>query len=270
MADWILAHEPAIRLAAFLGVFAAMATLEAVIPRRARTLPRARRWPGNLGIVAVDTLLARVLVPTTAVAVAMLAAERGWGLLALVAWPSRLEIALAVAALDLAIWAQHVAFHHVPWLWRLHRMHHTDLDLDVTSGARFHPVEILLSLAIKFVVVVALGAPALAVLIFEVLLNATSMFSHSNVAMPAWLDRGLRLLLVTPDMHRIHHSIHRDETDSNYGFCAPWWDRMFGTYRAAPRDGQEAMTLGISQFRDPGELRLDRLITQPFRDDPRR
>jgi sterol desaturase/sphingolipid hydroxylase (fatty acid hydroxylase superfamily) len=267
MEDWLLAREPAIRLAAFLGVFAAMAAWEAAAPRRARATTRRARWPGNLGIVAVDTLLVRLVAPTSAVALAALAQSRGWGVLGALALPSWLEVVVAVALLDLAIWAQHVVFHRVPALWRLHRMHHADLDLDVSSGARFHPLEILLSIAIKFMVIVALGAPALAVLIFEVALNACSMFNHSNVAIPARVDATLRRLLVTPDMHRVHHSARRDETDSNFGFCLPWWDRLFGTYREAPRAGHDGMTIGLPEFRDPGELRLDRMLTQPFRED---
>jgi sterol desaturase/sphingolipid hydroxylase (fatty acid hydroxylase superfamily) len=267
MSDWLLDHEPAIRLGAFLGVFAAMAAWEAAAPRRPRTLPRAARWPGNLGVVAVDALLLRFAVPGSAVAVAAIADSRGWGVLGALALPGWLEAALAVALLDLAIWAQHVVFHRLPPLWRLHRMHHADLDLDVSSGGRFHPLEILLSIAIKFTVIVALGASPLAVLIFEVLLNASSMFNHSNVAIPQAVDRLLRLAVVTPDMHRVHHSVRRDETDSNFGFCMPWWDRAFGTYAAAPRAGQEGMTIGLPAFRDPAELRLDRLLTQPFRSD---
>jgi sterol desaturase/sphingolipid hydroxylase (fatty acid hydroxylase superfamily) len=170
-------------------------------------------------------------------------------------------------ALDLAIYLQHVLFHAVPALWRLHRVHHADLEIDVTTGARFHPIEILLSMGIKLGVVAALGTPAAAVLIFEVLLNATSMFNHSNVRMPLWLDRVVRWVVVTPDMHRVHHSIVARETNSNFGFNLPWWDRLFGTYRAQPAAGHEAMIIGIDQFRDPAERRLDRMLTQPFRDD---
>jgi sterol desaturase/sphingolipid hydroxylase (fatty acid hydroxylase superfamily) len=177
-----------------------------------------------------------------------------------------LELLLALFLLDLAIYLQHRLFHYVPVLWRLHRMHHADLDVDVTTGARFHPVEILLSLGIKFGVILASGAPALAVLLFEIGLNATSMFNHSNVRMPYAVERLLRWFVVTPDMHRVHHSVVRRETDSNFGFNFPWWDRLFGTYRSQPEAGHEAMTLGIGQFRDPRELRLDRMLTQPFRD----
>ncbi|MFC7693390.1 sterol desaturase family protein [Paeniroseomonas aquatica] len=234
-------------------------------PRRPQAIGRARRWPGNLGIVLLDTLLLRILFPTAAVGLALLAEARGWGLLPLLGAPAWLAIPLSVLLLDLAIYAQHVAFHAVPILWRLHRMHHADLELDVTSGLRFHPLEIILSMLIKLAVVLALGVPALAVLAFEVLLNASAMFSHGNVRLPLGLDRALRRVIVTPDMHRIHHSIRREETDSNYGFNLAWWDRLFGTYRAQPRAGQLGLTIGIGQFRDPAELQLDRMLLQPFR-----
>ena len=257
--------EPYIRLGAFLGVFAAMALWEFLAPRRARSVSRWVRWPNNLAITAVNTALVRVIFPTAAVGLALLGEARGWGVLNALALPQWLKVAAAVVALDLVIYLQHVMFHAVPAFWRLHRMHHADLDFDVTTGARFHPVEILLSMLIKLAAVAALGAPALAVLIFEVLLNATSMFNHSNVRLPAALDRALRLVVVTPEMHRVHHSILPYETNSNFGFNAPWWDRLFGTYRAEPEAGHEAMTIGIAQFRDPRELWLDRLLTQPLR-----
>jgi sterol desaturase/sphingolipid hydroxylase (fatty acid hydroxylase superfamily) len=197
----------------------------------------------------------------------MFAASRGWGCFNYLAWPTWLENLVAVLLMDLAIYLQHRLFHRVPALWRLHRMHHADLDVDVTTGARFHPLEILLSLGIKFVVVVGVGASPVSVLVFEILLNATSMFNHSNVRVPPGVERVLRLLVVSPDMHRVHHSIVRRETDSNFGFNFPWWDRIFGTYRPQPEAGHQAMTLGIEPFRDPKELRLDRMLTQPFRED---
>jgi sterol desaturase/sphingolipid hydroxylase (fatty acid hydroxylase superfamily) len=181
--------------------------------------------------------------------------------------PAWLAGVLGFLLLDLVIYIQHVLFHRVPVLWRLHRMHHADLDIDVTTGLRFHPIEIVISIFIKIAVVIAFGIPAIAVLAFEVALNATSMFNHSNVEMPQWLDRTVRLFVVTPDMHRVHHSIHRRETDSNFGFNLPWWDWAFGTYRAQPEAGHLAMTIGLPMFRDPVELRLDRLLTQPFRED---
>jgi sterol desaturase/sphingolipid hydroxylase (fatty acid hydroxylase superfamily) len=269
MPNSVLSYEPFIRLSAFAGVFALMAAWELWAPRRPQAIGRSRRWPGNLGLVVVDTLAVRLMVPMAAVGIALLAEERGWGLLHQFSLPAWLEVATAVVVLDLAIYGQHVAFHAVPVLWRLHRMHHADLEFDVTTGLRFHPIEVVLSMVIKIAVVVALGAPALAVLIFEVLLNATSMFNHSNVRLPAKLEPMLRWLMVTPDMHRVHHSILRRETDSNFGFNLPWWDQLFGTYRAAPEAGHDGMTLGIEAFRDPVELRLDRLLTQPLRNDGR-
>lgn len=257
--------EPAVRLGCFLGVFALMAVWEALSPRCVRTQPRRRRWPGNWGIVLVDTLAVRVLLPAGAVGAALVAEQRGWGLFH--AWDLSPCIAgiLSVLLLDLAIYLQHVLFHAVPALWRLHRMHHADLDFDVTTGFRFHPVEIVLSMGIKLAVVVALGAPPVAVLIFEVLLNATSQFNHGNVRIPAALDRALRRFMVTPDMHRVHHSVLARETNSNFGFNLPWWDRLLGTYRAQPEAGHDGMIIGIEQFRDAKELRLGRMLVQPLR-----
>ena len=268
MTDTAVSGEAFIRLACFFGVLAAMAGWEALAPRRSRSVSRLARWPNNLGIVVVDTLLVRLLFPTLAIGMALLAAERDWGLFNNLVVPYWLAVLVSVVLLDLAIYFQHVMFHAVPALWRLHRMHHADLDFDVTTGVRFHPIEILLSMGLKIMIVVALGTPALAVLIFEVLLNATSMFNHGNVRIPRGLDRVLRWLVVTPEMHRVHHSILARETNSNFGFNLPWWDRLFGTYRAQPQAGHEAMTIGIEQFRDPKFLRLDRLLVQPFIGDP--
>ena len=256
-----------IRLGAALSVFAVMALWEVFSPRRAMLVGRARRWPSNLGILVLDALLVRLLIPVAAVGVAVIATQRGWGLLNITPWPAWLEMLAGFLALDLAIYAQHVAFHKVPVLWRLHRMHHADLDIDVSTGLRFHPIEIILSMLIKIAVVILIGVPPIAVVAFEVVLNATSMFNHSNAAMPSWLDRIVRLVVVTPDMHRVHHSVLRHETDSNFGFNLPWWDRLFGTYRPQPEAGHDRMTIGLPAFRDREELRLDRLITQPFRDD---
>jgi sterol desaturase/sphingolipid hydroxylase (fatty acid hydroxylase superfamily) len=267
MGDVLFGYEDYIRLAAFGGVFAIMAAWEFVGPRRNQSIGRGRRWPSNLGVVMVDTLLVRVLFPTTAVGLALFAEAHGFGLFNVVAPPAWLAVAASVVILDFAIYLQHVLFHAVPALWRLHRMHHADLEFDVTTGLRFHPIEILLSMVIKLAVVAALGAPAVSVLIFEVLLNATAMFNHSNVRIPLGLDRILRWFVVTPDMHRVHHSIVVRETNSNFGFNLPWWDRLFGTYRAQPAAGHEAMTIGIEQFRDPRELGLDRMLVQPFRSD---
>jgi sterol desaturase/sphingolipid hydroxylase (fatty acid hydroxylase superfamily) len=267
MESYLLQHEPWVRMGAFGLVFGAMALWELLAPRRILAHARARRWPANLGIVVLDTLLVRLILPTAAVGLAVVAAERGWGLLNQLQLPVWLAFVLAVLALDLLIYVQHVLFHAVPALWRLHRMHHADLDFDVTTGARFHPVEILLSAGIKLAAVAALGPSALAVLVFEVLLNATAMFNHGNVRLPAGVDRWLRWIAVTPDMHRVHHSIATRETNRNFGFNLPWWDRLFGTYLAQPAAGHERMTIGISQFRDPAELRLHRMLLQPFRDD---
>jgi sterol desaturase/sphingolipid hydroxylase (fatty acid hydroxylase superfamily)/rhodanese-related sulfurtransferase len=267
LADILLNYEPAIRIGAFGGVFAAMALWEVLAPRRRHAVGRLRRWPGNLGIVALDSLLVRLAFPTAAVGTALAAQANGWGLLPALALPPVAAVIAGVMLLDLAIYLQHMLFHAVPVLWRVHRMHHADLEVDATTGVRFHPIEILLSLGIKFAVIAALGAPVVAVVIFEVLLNATSLFNHGNVRLPARLDRWLRWLVVTPEMHRVHHSIVRRETNSNYGFNLPWWDRLFGTYRAQPEAGHQGMTIGIEQFRNPGELRLDRLLTQPFRDE---
>lgn len=260
-------NELVLRLVLFLGILVLVAAWEAMAPRRHRQLARWVRWPSNLGIVVLNTALVRLSFPISAVALALLCEQRGWGLLNSVELPRWLAIVLAVLALDLAIYLQHVLFHAVPALWRLHRMHHADLDLDVTTGARFHPIEILASMIVKLATVTALGAPAEAVLAFEILLNATSMFNHANIRMPTACDRMLRWIVVTPDMHRVHHSIVPQETNSNFGFNMPWWDRLFGTYRPQPAAGHEAMTIGIAQFRAPREQWLDRMLTQPFRED---
>ena len=257
--------EIALRVTCAIAVFAAMAAWEVLAPRRSLSIGRLPRWPSNIGIVVVDALVVRLVIPAAAVGASLYAAGHGIGLFH---W---LDLRLSVAAvlgfliLDLVIYAQHVAFHHLPWLWRLHRMHHADLDIDVTTGLRFHPFEILISLAIKIAAVMAFGIPPVAVILFEIVLNATAMFNHSNVAMPPRLDRIVRLVLVTPDMHRVHHSIVRAETDSNFGFNLAWWDRLFKTYRPQPQAGHDGMTIGLPIFRDRKELRLDRLLIQPFR-----
>ena len=262
----LLAAEPALRLSAFLAVLAAMAGWELLAPRRALRLPRRARWPSNVGIVVLNTIIVRLLFPSAAVGVALAAEARGWGLLhqGVPAWAA---IAASVVLLDLAIYLQHVMFHAVPALWRLHRMHHADLDLDVTTGARFHPAEIVLSMLIKFAVIAALGVPAAAVVLFEVLLNATSMFNHGNVGIAPGIEKPLRWLLVTPDMHRVHHSVERDETNSNFAFNLSLWDRLFGTYRAQPRAGHDAMTLGILEFRQTADCAgLGGMLAMPFHD----
>ena len=259
--------EPLLRAAVFFGVLLAMAVWEALAPRRHQPQQRLRRWPGNLSIVVLNSVLVRLVFPAGAMGVALFAAARGWGIFNLVDLPAWLSLTVSVLLLDLVIYLQHWAFHVVPPLWRLHRMHHADTALDATSGARFHPVEIALSMLIKSAMVLIIGASPLAVLIFEVLLNATAMFNHGNVAIPAPVDRILRCLVVTPDMHRVHHSVLRQETDSNFGFNLPWWDRLFGTYRAQPEAGHAAMTIGLPAFRTADDARLDRMLLQPLRSD---
>jgi sterol desaturase/sphingolipid hydroxylase (fatty acid hydroxylase superfamily) len=262
------AIEPMLRFGAFLGVFAIMALWEALSPRRAQVRTRRERWPNNLGLLALDAFVLRLVAPGAAIAVALAGEAGGWGLLPALAVPAWFAVPAAVILLDLAVWFQHVTFHAVPALWRLHRVHHTDVDYDVTTGTRFHPVEILISTGVKCAAVVAIGAPAIAVLAFEILLNATAVFNHANVRMPHRLEAWLRLFVVTPDMHRVHHSTAYNEANSNFGFNMPWWDRLFGTYRAQPAAGHEAMTIGVDAFRDRADLRLDRLLVQPFRDTP--
>jgi sterol desaturase/sphingolipid hydroxylase (fatty acid hydroxylase superfamily) len=268
MTELILDNETPIRLGIFLGVLVLVAASEALSPRRLRAFSRWRRWPSNFGIVVLNTVVLRLLFPVAAVGMAWYAREHGWGLFNAVQAPAALAIVVSVVALDLFIYLQHVMFHAVPALWRLHRMHHADLDFDVTTGARFHPIEIVLSMVIKLAAVVVLGAPPVAVVIFEVILNATAMFNHGNLRLPLAVDRVLRLIVVTPDMHRVHHSIEPSETNSNFGFNLPWWDRLLGTYRAQPAAGHEAMTIGIEQFREADDLRLDRMLIQPFRGAP--
>ena len=265
MSDLIGAGEAVTRLGFFLGILALVALWEFALPRRRLTQPRWLRWYANLGIVALNTALVWLLLPLAPIAVAVMAESRGWGLLNLVGLPFWLEIVLAVVVLDLVIYLQHVMFHALPALWRFHRMHHADLDFDVTTGSRFHPLEIIVSILIKMAAVVLIGPPAVAVLIFEILLNGSSMFNHGNVRLPATLDRVLRWLVVTPDMHRVHHSDIPAETNSNFGFNLPWWDRLFGTYRAQPRLGHEHMTIGVDAFRAPRELHLHRMLVQPLR-----
>jgi sterol desaturase/sphingolipid hydroxylase (fatty acid hydroxylase superfamily) len=257
--------ESTVRLGSFLVVFAAMALWETLRPFRAQGVGRGARWPHNLGLLAVDVVVLRVVAPGAALAVA-LAAERGqWGLVHALGLPAWAAVPLAVALLDLAIYMQHVMFHAVPTLWRLHRVHHADLEVDLTTGTRFHPLEILVSTGIKCAAVAAIGAPVVAVLAFEVILNATAVFNHANVSLPRPLDRALRWLLVTPDMHRVHHSMRHEESSSNFGFCLAWWDRVFGTYRPEARG---ELRYGVDAFREPGDSRLDRLLLQPFRETP--
>lgn len=249
--SYLLEHEVALRLGLFVLVFGAMAGWEIVAPRRELALSKPRRWLSNLGIVVLNSVLLRLMFPLAAVSLAALAEARGWGLLNQYEIPVAFAVVASVVALDLAIYLQHVMFHAVPALWRLHRVHHADLDFDVTTGARFHPIEILLSMLIKMAAVMVLGPPAVAVMIFEVLLNATAMFNHGNVRLPAALDGVLRLLVVTPDMHRVHHSVEEHETNSNFGFNLSLWDRIFRSYKAQPDAGHARMTIGIRDMREP-------------------
>ena len=257
--------EPFLRFAIFLAVFATLALLEVLAPRRRLERSRRSRWTSNLGLMLLYTAGLRLAAPLGAFGAALWASRNGWGVLNVIAVPSWLAVPLAVVLLDLIVYGQHVALHRVPWLWRLHRVHHADVGFDLTTGVRFHPLEIAGSAALKAAAVIALGAPALAVLVFEVLLSATALFTHANLKAPLGLDRALRLLVVTPDMHRVHHSTIRAETDSNFGFNLSIWDRLFRTYRRQPRLGQDGVVFGLPAFREPREDRLDHLILQPFR-----
>lgn len=255
-----MTDEAALRLGVFLGVLGAAALWEALAPARPRKLSRAWRWSNNLALVALDSVLVRLLLPGIAIAAALWAQGQGWGLLNLAPIPAWLAFVVAVVALDLAIWAQHVAMHKVPILWRLHRVHHADPDFDATTGLRFHPIEILLSALYKAAIAVALGAPPEAVLVFEILLNAGSLFTHANARLPQALDSAMRRVFVTPSMHRVHHSPERIETDSNYGFNLAVWDRWFGTYRESSARGE----IGLGRFGARPDQRLDKLLLQPL------
>ena len=256
--------EQTLRFFAFTGVLLIIALWESIAPRRPLQDSKRRRWFTNLSLVVIDTALVRLLFPILPVALAQLAEERGWGLFNLLEMTLWLRILLSFVILDFIIYLQHFLFHHTPILWRLHRMHHTDLDLDVTSGNRFHPLEIIISTLIKMAAAIILGTPAQAVFIFEVVLNACAMFNHGNIKLPAAFDRLLRLFLVTPDMHRVHHSTLVRETNSNFGFNLPWWDRICGTYRPHPEKGHLDMIIGLKEYRDPHRLTLLRLLIQPF------
>ena len=264
--QFVLGHELDIRLGFFLGVFALVALWEVFAPRRALTLSRTLRWSHNLGLVVLNTVLLRLLSPIAQVGLASFCAANGWGLLNHFAVPFWLAVPVAVIAMDFVIWLQHVMVHAVPLLWRLHQVHHADQDYDLTTGARFHPIEIALSMLIKLATITVLGPSVLAVVIFEVMLNATAMFNHGNIRLPVKLDGALRLFLVTPDMHRVHHSVESDESNSNFGFSLTWWDRLFGTYRAQARAPQESMTIGLRGHTNPSEVaRLDGMLMMPFK-----
>ena len=263
--DFVQQNEIAIRLGFFFSIFAVMATWEIIAPRRTLTVSKAVRWANNLGLVFLNTLVLRLLFPAAAIGMAAFAAEHGWGLLNYYSLPFALSVVLAVVAMDFIIYLQHVLVHAVPALWRLHRVHHADLDYDVTTGARFHPIEIVLSMLIKFATIIVLGAPVLAVMVFEVVLNAMAMFNHSNVRLPRGIDRIVRLFVVTPDMHRVHHSTEDNEANSNFGFNLSLWDRLFGTYIDQPREGHDRMTIGIHKYRDPKQVSwLPGMLALPF------
>ena len=264
MQELVVELEPQFRLGAFLGVFVLVALWEIVAPRRRLRVSKAVRWTSNIGIVVLDTALVRLVFPAAAAGIAAEVGSLGWGVFNALAWPFWVEVLLAVVLLDLVLYWQHVVFHAVPGLWRLHMVHHADLDIDLTTGVRFHPFEILLSMVIKVVAIGALGAAPVAVILFEIVLSATSIFNHGNVVLPSGLDRLLRLVVVTPDMHRVHHSVVARETNSNFGFNLPWWDRLFGTYRARPAAGHEGMTIGLEQFRDPRLQWLWHMLALPF------
>ena len=266
MNEFIMANEKIIRMSIFFGILIVMAIWERVAPRRALTISKTVRWVNNLGLVFFNSFLLRVLFPAAAVGVAAFASEQGWGLLNYYEVPFLLAVVSSVIVMDFIIYLQHVLVHAVPLLWRLHRVHHADVDFDVTTGARFHPIEIILSMLIKFATIVVLGPPVVAVVLFEIILNATAMFNHSNIRLPSGLDKRLRLLLVTPDMHRVHHSTEDDEANSNFGFSLPWWDRLFGTYRDQPRGGHEGMTIGIRKYREPKQVAwFIGMMTLPFK-----
>ena len=254
--------EGALRLSIFLGVLILMSALEALFPARDRLQKRSSRWFTNLGLVIIDTLAIRLLFPIIAVGAALWASTNGWGLLNIISMPTWLAVVLAVIILDMMIYWQHVAFHKIPVLWRLHKVHHADRDLDASSGLRFHPVEIVISMIYKMVVVVALGAPVVAVIIFEILLNACALFNHANVRLPGWIERPLRLVMVTPKLHRIHHSVIERETNTNYGFSVIWWDKIFRSYTDKPKG---ELTLGLSEYQTDAPSNLIWSLIAPFK-----
>jgi len=258
-------EEQTIRLTFFLGTLVTVAVWEFVAPRRVLNDSKTRRWFTNLSLVLLNSLVVRFTLPVLPVGLALLFQERDWGILNNVTLPLWLKIVIAVMILDGIIYLQHVLFHFLPSLWRLHRMHHADLDIDVTTGNRFHPIEIIISIGIKLAAISLIGPPVIAVVAFEVVLNAMAQFSHGNIRIPETVDKWLRLFVVTPDMHRVHHSILPRETNSNFGFNIPWWDRLFGTYRAQPGQGHLEMNIGLKEYRDPTQLTLGKLLLQPFR-----
>jgi len=269
MSDWFIVNGNALRLSAFIGLFISLALWEYYQPKRSLTVAKAQRWGNNIALVMLNNLILKLLIPFLAIDAALFAEQQQWGLAYVININGSISefiiIVSAIVLLDAAIYFQHRLFHQVPVLWRLHRMHHSDLDIDVTTAIRFHPIEIILSMLIKVGVVITLGVPVIAVVLFELLLNLTAMFNHSNIALSSRLDRYLRYVLVTPDMHRVHHSVDRHETNHNFGFCLPWWDRLFGSYQAQPKLGHTEMQIGLPYFREVKECQIQRMLTQPFR-----
>ena len=264
MSTFIIDHQLTIRLSSFFGILLFMAIWEMIAPRRVLRAPKTFRWMSNLLLTTLNSIIARFLFPLSAAALAVIGEERGWGIMGYFRVSSFTAGLFSIVLLDLAIYFQHLLFHKVRILWYIHGMHHTDLDIDVTTGARFHPIEILLSFLIKVGVILFIGTPAWSFLIFEIILNATSMFNHSNIFINVKIDRVLRFILVTPDMHRVHHSVIIREHDSNFSFSFSWWDRLFGTYLSQPKEGHDNMVIGLANFRDPKGLSLPRLIALPF------
>lgn len=262
--DFLTNYEVTIRIGVFVGVFITMALLELLLPRKNRILPRAGRWLTNLGLIIIDTVILKLVIPIAAVSMAGVAMAKGWGLLNLVDWPIWIEIILSIIVLDMLIYWQHVATHHIPILWGLHKVHHADRDIDVTTGVRFHPFEIILSMLYKFICIVVLGPQVIGVFIFEVLLNACAMFNHANIKLPYRFDKLIRQILVTPDMHRVHHSAIPHETNSNYGFSLSLWDRLFGTYIPQPEKGHDDMVIGLSDYQTSKPASLIWSLTLPF------
>jgi len=264
--QWLVDHEPQIRITFFFGIFVVMAIWEIKYPRRQLIVSKVTRWINNISLVVLNSVLLRFIFPTLAVGVSVFATEQQWGILNHYSLPFVLSVFISFVFLDLIIYLQHVLVHAVPALWRLHRVHHSDKDYDLTTGARFHPIEIIISMLIKFSAIIVIGAPVVAVIIFEVVLNTMAMFNHANVKLPTSIDGKIRKLLVTPDMHRVHHSIEDDETNSNFGFNLSIWDRLFGTYRNQPRAGHEDMIIGIRTFTDNKDVvSLPGLLMLPFK-----
>ncbi|MBF0274994.1 MAG: sterol desaturase family protein [Nitrospinae bacterium] len=265
MNEFILEHETLLRVSCFITVFLLVASSEAVFPRRPLNFSKYQRWFSNILIVVIDSAAVKIIFPFVATGAAAIAQQKGWGLFNLTHLPQLFTVIFSVVLLDFVIYLQHIIVHKIPLLWRLHRMHHSDLDYDVTTGTRFHPIEIILSMAIKILTVFILGVPVIAVILFEVILNASAMFNHGNIKLPAVADKIIRSLFVTPDMHRVHHSVIPEETDSNFGFFISVWDKLFGTYKEHPEKGHTDMTIGLELFRNPEELKLSKILLQPFK-----